>query len=114
MRKGRGTSMVVISGRSGEASVMPNDTRAGAAEGHPRNAKSLFLIGWKRKTRRLDSSGDLQQHGKVGNGSGKQTILPAHRYAKYARNEISFCSLVIMCILPEQLLSARRCCVDRH
>ena len=39
MRKGRGTSMVVISGRSGEASVMPNDTRAGAAEGHPRNAK---------------------------------------------------------------------------
>ena len=64
----------------------------------------------------LLSSGDLQQHEKVDHGWGKQTTLPSHRCARHAGNEISFRSvyLFVVCILPEQLLSATRCRVGCH
>ena len=61
---------------------------------------------------------DLQQHEKVGNGQGKQTIPPAHCCARDTPTSTSVLRLLVLYlvvyILPEKLLSAARCRVDCH
>ena len=45
----------------------------------------------EKATGDICSTIDRQQHEEVGSGQGKQTILPTHRCARAANNDIGVC-----------------------
>ena len=105
----------VISTTNCYGSIILEQRTGGARRTSPEIEKACWRYNGS-KAMPLASFGDLQQHEKVGNGQGKQTIPPARPPIVVLDTPTtkSFCLFAWRVILSEQLLSASSCRVDCH